>query len=516
MAPGQVNRPAYSATCNQVPELAARRLPRALIVGVVAVLFGLGIAVFRANSDQRVVEPFPGFPAVTMDPEPGFRTADAFSMFGRPMDFQVYYLAGKALSAGKPVYENGFLVTNWGQGFHLPFTYPPFAAWLASFYSNLSLSGAIFIWQASSLLIFAMVLTGILVGKRDERHSRVGLAEVAFVLLLMIAAFAFAPVRSSFYWGQVNMPVMGLVAADFLVIKRWPAIRENGWRQDSWWAGIGVGLAAALKVYPAFFGLLFILQRRWRAAIFSAITFFITVGIGFLFVPESGDYWTKTLTATERFGGLENITSQSIKISLARDFDNDNVVLWLVLAIGITTLVSYAARCALRRGDIAVALSLVGLCACVVSPFSWHHYYLWAITLVIGLVLNVLARLGSVGEVVPRLAAVGGVVAGAAVAALGVAALWPYVSVVFFYPFDVYEMAKSSNPFAASATVWWSVFLIVAVAGYYARSHGRVAIASGKAAVANEQAAVAEETEATGEGIGAVVAGTGAAIAAGE
>lgn len=461
---GAQARAAVRATTRTAARTVTRRLSRGIIAGVVAVLVGVIVAVLRANLDPRITQPLASYPEITIEPDQTVRKADMFSLFGTPMDFQVYYYAGRSLGEGLRVYEDPFVVTNWGQGYKLPFTYPPFAAWLASLYAKLPLGVASTIWQVASLLILIAVVAAVLVGKRGRGASvlpRLGIGGVLCAVLLVAASFAFAPVRSSFYWGQVNVLVMGLVALDFLGGRHWDPIRANGWREDSWWAGIGVGLAAALKVYPAFFGLLFLLQRRWRAAITSGVTFFVTVALGFAFVPESGEYWSKVLTDTTRFGGLKNVTSQSIQVSLMRDFGIDSTPLWLVLAVFVTAAAAFAARRALRLGEVAIALSLIGLAACVVSPFAWHHYYLWAITLVIAAGLGLLTWFSRFH--LPT-ATLPGVLIGAAVTAGCVAALWPYVSVVFFYPFDVYALSTSSNPFVASATAWWSVLLIVVFA----------------------------------------------------
>ena len=400
----------------------------------------------------------PSYPEVTLGDVNAPRKADMFALFGPPMDFQVYYGAGKTLAEGGSVYDQCVMTSNWGQGWCLPFTYPPFAAWLASLYSKLSFEGAVFIWQTMSLLIFAVVLGAIIF----ERASRLSLGKIAFLIILLVATFAFSPARSSFYWGQVNMLIVGLVAVDFLRAERWASVRENGWRDDRWYAGIVVGLAAAIKVSPAFFGLMFLLQKRWRAAIVSGVTFFITVVLGFLMVPEAGKFWVDTLTDTSRFSGMDNVTSQSIQIALQREFGIDSTLLWALLAVLVTVLTSLGAWYCLRAGNRAVALSIVGIAACIISPFSWHHYYLWVITLSVaaGVIFVDVLRNYLRDTLAFPLGALIGFAGGAAIAATCVVALWPYVSIVFFYSFDVYHLARSSNPFVASVTVWWSLLLI--------------------------------------------------------
>lgn len=249
-----------SKATTALKEFSKARPNNSIVGGILSVLAIVIYFVFRANTDPRITTPMPSYPEVTLGDVNAPRKADMFALFGPPMDFQVYYGAGKTLAEGGSVYDQCVMTSNWGQGWCLPFTYPPFAAWLASIYSKLSFEGAVFIWQTMSLLIFAVVLGAIIF----ERASRLSLGKIAFLIILLVATFAFSPVRSSFYWGQVNMLIVGLVAVDFLRAERWASVRENGWRDDRWYAGIGVGLAAAIKVYPAFFGLMFLLQKRWR------------------------------------------------------------------------------------------------------------------------------------------------------------------------------------------------------------------------------------------------------------
>lgn len=446
----------------------------AWIAGVCAALFVLSFFVFRVNADKRVTTPIASFPQVTLHPLLPDRTVDAYGLFGMPMDFQVYYSAGKAMAAGMDIYTEKFFVMNWGQGFVLPFTYPPFAAWLMRYYSNLSFNSAVWLWQLASFASLAAVFFAILLLKR----VRFGLSTALFVILLMVACFAFVPARSNFYWGQINIIIMAILAFDFLRGEKWSAIRNNGWTEDRWYAGIGVGLAAAVKVYPAFFGIIFLLQRRWRAAITSAVTFGLTVGIGFLVVPEAGEYWSKIMVDTDRFKGVENVTSQSIGVSLQRDFGTDSFLLWLLLALIVTAISAFAAWRALLHDDRPMALSIIGLAACVVSPFSWHHYYVWIFPLMLTIGLNVAQRFSDCRSGTHAAAPVGfadrliGIIrdafGGLIVTALSIAALWPYVSVVFLLPFDIYRLGwYNDNPFLASATAWWTVVLLVAMAVYY-------------------------------------------------
>nr|WP_255549609.1 glycosyltransferase 87 family protein [Corynebacterium sp. TAE3-ERU12] len=370
------------------------------------------------------------------------------------MDFQVYYFAGKAVITGQPVYDYSFFVSNFNTYWLLPFTYPPFAAAFMGVFAKMPVVAAAAVWQVASLLVFALVIAATLVRSK----YRPGLAMAGFVVLILISSFGTAPVRSGFFWGQVNMIVMALVAVDFLRTERWSTIRSRGWVDDHLLAGVGVGIAAGIKVYPAFFGIVFLLQRRWRAAVVSGVTFFITVLIGALAVPNTWDYWVNTMSDTTRYGGLQNVTSQSINLILIREFGIESTALWAAAFIVVTLLAAATARLQLQRGQRVGALCVIGMAACLVSPFSWHHYYLWVVPLVI---IAAVAVLRAAEQQVPTLALP---LVGVVVPLIAAAALWPYVSIVMGAPFDIYAQTSADSPLVRSTWVGWTLLMLISAA----------------------------------------------------
>ena len=167
-----------------------------------------------------------------------------------------------------------------------------------------------------------------------------------------------APVQGTLFFGQVNLLLMGLVCLDFLPRYRLP--------------GIGVGLAAGLKLTPAFFILLLIQQRRWGAVFIAAFTFLCTVATGFSEVTDAKTFWTDAIFRTTRIGADDNPGAQSIRQVLARA-GYDEPWLWLVLSALVTALGLFASR----RAPAPLAVSFIGMTACLVSPFSWYHHWVW-------------------------------------------------------------------------------------------------------------------------------------------
>src|SRR5947199_222106 len=85
-------------------------------------------------------------------------------------------------------------------------------------------------------------------------------------LLLVVAH----PVTNTISWGQINVLLMMLVALDVL------------WPNPRWPRGALIGIAAAIKLTPAGFVLIFLLRKDFRAAVTSLVSFLVMSAIAFL------------------------------------------------------------------------------------------------------------------------------------------------------------------------------------------------------------------------------------------
>ena len=113
-----------------------------------------------------------------------------------PVDFHIYRLAGEALNHGRSLYSGDFLPG-------LPFTCPPFAGTL---FRALPLIGPLegtIMWQGLNALGLLIVLW--LIYK-----------EFLPALFLTIGSLGFDAIHGSFFYGQINLVLMFLVALDFL------------------------------------------------------------------------------------------------------------------------------------------------------------------------------------------------------------------------------------------------------------------------------------------------------------
>lgn len=248
------------------------------------------------------------------------------------------------------------------------FTYPPFAA-------VAMLPMAFVPWGVAIVIasLLTIVATGLvvwwLVAEPDRRYK------AALILALLIA---YEPMRETFLFGQVNMLLVALVAGDLFF----------GVGKNRRWAGVGIGLATAVKLTPGLFILYLLLTKRWRAALVAMGTAAVTTLATAAIAPDMArEFFTNALWDTDRIGSLAFISNQSLQGLVARlNPEHPSSLLWLVLAIGVLVVWVVRSRRAYAAGDEAAGLALTGVVSCLVSPVTWIHHLVWLIPSLILLV----------------------------------------------------------------------------------------------------------------------------------
>jgi alpha-1,2-mannosyltransferase len=294
-----------------------------------------------------------------------------------PIDLEVFRAGGQAVLDWIPLYERPL----WSG---MDFTYPPLAALLFVPLAILPTIAAQALVTAANLaaLVFAVWLARRALDRLDSAPGRalIGLTPLAAGLLFWVEA-----VRTTVYLGQVNLALLVLVLADLL--------RDDARRSK----GIGVGIAAGIKLTPLIFVLYLLTTRRFRAAAVATGTFLGTVGLGFVLLPrDAAKYWlTGTFADSGRvFAATISPANQSLRGLLFRIIGASGVaeLFWMMAAIGITACVLGVAAWASRRNEELLALTLCGLCAAAVSPHSWGHHWVWLVPLAVFLVHLALTR----------------------------------------------------------------------------------------------------------------------------
>ncbi|GAA3747152.1 hypothetical protein GCM10022379_15180 [Micromonospora maritima] len=312
----------------------------------------------------------------------------AVGAFGRPYNFfdmKIYHGAVLWWAGGNELYD--FVAPSTTLGF----TYPPFAALVMLPMSWLPVDGAGFVNALASIGALAVVLAALLRPIVD----RLGWPLWFTVAVATPVALAIEPSRETLGYGQVNLLLFALIMAD-LVGLRWRARRGTHHETaDSplarfvyggAWAGVGIGLATAVKLTPALFVLYLVLTRQWRAALIATGTAIgVTLGTFGVLGAESRAYFTSVLWQTERVGAADMTANQSLAGLLARLYDSIETpgLLWLAFSVLVLALGLSRALSARADGDELTAFTLVGLTANVISPISWSHHLVWVIPAII-------------------------------------------------------------------------------------------------------------------------------------
>lgn len=274
-----------------------------------------------------------------------------FSAVYDSLDFRIYWLGGHVLTDGSRLYQ--------GQLAEHYFTNTPFMAALFTPLAALPLVVARMLWQLSSLAAFAWACT---LTVRMAGRTVSPVVAVAAALLLQ-------PVWQSFFLGQVNLILLALVLADLHRVARGRP------------AGIGIGVAAAIKLTPAVFVVLLLLSRRTKDAVTAAATFAVCTFLAYAIAPDaSRAYWSRTFYDTSRVG-VTYISNQSPYGALARILRGTaEVGHWYAAvppAIGVCGLA--VATLWARRGDWLGATAVTGATGLLVSPISWAHHWVWIV-----------------------------------------------------------------------------------------------------------------------------------------
>ncbi|ORV87155.1 alpha-(1-2)-phosphatidylinositol mannosyltransferase [Mycolicibacterium iranicum] len=292
------------------------------------------------------------------------------------VDLHVYVGGAAELDGPGTLYD--YVYGDQTPDFPLPFTYPPFAAVVFYPLHLLPFGLVAFAWQIGIIAaLYGVVrMSQRLLGGGDRRVA----------MLWTAVGIWTEPLRSTFDYGQVNVA---------LVLAILCAVHTSKW----WLSGLLVGLAAGVKLTPAVAGLYFVGARRWAAVMFSAVVFFLTIGVSALLVGDQTRYYfTELLGDADRVGPVGTSFNQSWRGGISRILGHDAgygpvVLIGVVVTAALALLAWRAVDGATDRLGGIVIVSLFGL---LLSPISWTHHWVWLIPLMIWLLHGPLrAQLGA-------------------------------------------------------------------------------------------------------------------------
>jgi alpha-1,2-mannosyltransferase len=262
-----------------------------------------------------------------------------------------------------------------------PDSNPPFAALAFLPFHVIGWRATETVWTVVSLCALAVVLTIELVRWFGVPASSAWLASGAGLAAAGVAVLY--PVRSELVWGQLGLVLLALVMVDLFVVPRQ-------------YRGVLIGVAVAIKLFPALFIVWFLARRDVAATIRLVVSFLVcTLIAALVWWHESTQYWLHILpsykllqltflplqrgiTRASWISGVGHLGNQSLRGLLGRPpFLWFGTFPWLPIAILVLAVGIYATVGLLRQQRDLAAVVTLFVTTMLVAPVSWLHYWVF-------------------------------------------------------------------------------------------------------------------------------------------
>lgn len=309
---------------------------------------------------------------------------------GHQIDFDIYRMGAGHLF-GSDLYTVRLSRALMGGSPGMRFTYPPFGALLFVPFSWLPVRAGQVTWALLNLAaLFAVAALSIRAARPQWSRGRA--CGIAALVLLPVARLD--PAALTLALGQVNIVIVLLVLADLTCVLRVGSRTRGGGSgvvppAGGSMRGIGVGIAAAVKLTPLIFIPFLLLTRQFRAAAVALGTFLLcSLGIFAVAPHSSWLYWSTEIFDDRRSGNLRYISDQNLASALQR-FTGGPVA---PLLVGLSAAVFACGGLALAAWAYRASSPLLGILVCaatglIISPVSWVHHYVWVVPLLAWLAL---------------------------------------------------------------------------------------------------------------------------------
>ncbi|WP_206795693.1 glycosyltransferase 87 family protein [Amycolatopsis sp. MtRt-6] len=286
-------------------------------------------------------------------------------------DSAVYRAGALTLLHGDPLYTRDVLTAlpDWVR---LPFTYTPAAAPL---FLPLALVPSGLVWGVIAVLsVVGLMVVITVVSSPPGGSSLLGRSWWALPVGTAIA-LALEPVWKTLFLGQINLILMAFVVLDVLVLSL----------RGSRWAGVLIGVAAAIKLTPLIFVPHLFFTGRWKDGLRALGTFAALEAVMFAVIPaDAVRFWRDSATDPSRVGSVHWIFNQSLNGLVNRA---SALAPWsLAVAVGVAAVLAVPAVWLVvrlhRRGEDAAALLVTAFYGLLLSPVSWSHHWVWCVPLI--------------------------------------------------------------------------------------------------------------------------------------
>jgi alpha-1,2-mannosyltransferase len=277
-------------------------------------------------------------------------------------DLLSYFDGAQRLRAGLPLYRPDFNLMRDGA---YQFIYPPLLAFLLLPMPTYQV--AWWCWAAFSIICWLLALSLLLRELSGDIRRRVSLV---WLPVLLAALINFPPVISHLFWGQLQLLLLLILVGCWLCLRRERDVS----------AGVLLGLAIALKIFPALLIVPLLAQRRWSCIAIAALTALGALLLSFAAVgwDQGWYYLTRVLPDVNRALGQYSPGNNSISSTIRNAIGDGSMAegLSLVIRTVIVSAVTFGAwrlrNNAARAGALGVTMLML------VPPVIWEHYFVLA------------------------------------------------------------------------------------------------------------------------------------------
>jgi len=286
-------------------------------------------------------------------------------------DFVQEWLSARNFWTGHPVYENQKVSFERHTGLPCSDTqmdyfwnaHPPVSVLIAlpiGWITDYQVAHTV--WSLLTLGVFLISVAAIL------RELKLELSGPFLAALVVILVSSF-PIWSHLVWGQLGFLLVGLLTLGWVLDRR-------GYELS---AGIAVGLAASMKVFPAFVLCYFLFTGRWRSLLAAIATILISNGVALALFGQDA----LTTYINEVIPGLLGHSISYYMMSIKGTGERWGRALEAPILIGslakclqllITIGVSWKAYFSKSQAEKDQAFALAVLALPLMSPNCWSHY----------------------------------------------------------------------------------------------------------------------------------------------
>ena len=276
-------------------------------------------------------------------------------------DFRFYWTAARQLLDGQSIYSAQQLAGPYPPQGQEGFLYPPPLAALvtplAALFPDDPLP-ALWIWSGLAALV--LVVTVLALARSEGLGGRFAMLSGGWAWLLVGAAFALPPVVDELVNGNVHLFIGGLLAVAWIGLRRADAGGDRA-------AGLALGIATVIKLFPAVLLVWLVLRGRWRPVGWAVVG---AAALSLLTLPVTGiQPWLDYPTVLANMAAPIDVSaslSPTVWLAPVLGFGLARVV----VTVAVLVVLAWAARRTDERVGYAAAIVL----ALLATPALWTHY----------------------------------------------------------------------------------------------------------------------------------------------